>query len=97
MPGREYRLSPKAISDLQTIWNHLAALNERAADTLLENIHRKLVAALDFPLTGSPRPALGPTARILIEGQYIIVYEPADYGLYVVTIVHGRRQPSNWL
>ncbi|MDB5526850.1 MAG: plasmid stabilization system protein [Rhizobium sp.] len=96
MPETEYRLSPKAINDLQNIWDYLSPLSERAADVLIENIHKKITSALDFPMQRSPRPKLGPKARILIEGQYVIVCEPADYGLFVVTVVHGRRRPDDW-
>ena len=97
MRKAEYRLSPKAIDDLRDIWDYLAPLNERAADELMENIHERITSALDFPLTGSPRPKLGPKARILIEGQYVIVYEPSDYGVYVVAVAHGRKRPQDWL
>lgn len=97
MPKAEYRLSPKAIDDLAEIWNHLSLINEPAADALMERIHSRLTAALDFPLKGAPRPRLGPKARILIEGRYIIIYEPAEYGLYVVAVTHHRKRPEDWL
>jgi plasmid stabilization system protein ParE len=82
---------------LAEIWNYLSSLNESAADALMERIHLKLSAALDFPLSGSPRPVLGPKARILVEGQYIILYEPADYGIFVAAVVHHAKKPENWL
>lgn len=46
---------------------------------------------------GAPRPELSPTARILIEGNYIIIYEPMPYGIFVVSVVHGARDMANWL
>jgi toxin ParE1/3/4 len=97
MRKAEYRLSPKAIEDLAEIWNYLSSLNEPAADALMERIHLKLMSTLDFPLQGSPRPRLGPKARILLEGEYVIVYEPAGYGLHVVAVAHARKRPENWL
>ena len=46
---------------------------------------------------GVARPELSRTARILIEGNYILIYEPKDYGILVVAIVHGGRDPENWM
>ncbi len=46
---------------------------------------------------GAPRPELSPTARILIEGSYVIVYEPMPCGIRIVTVVYGGRKPENWL
>ena len=46
---------------------------------------------------GVARPELSPTARILVEGRYIVIYEPRADGVLVVAIVHGMRDPANWL
>ena len=97
MPRGEYRLSPKSIRDLNKIWTYLAEFNEPAADALLRRIHDKIRAAAIHPEIGARGSKLGVKARILVEGEYVVVYEPADYGAYVVTVVHGRRRPSNWL
>lgn len=46
---------------------------------------------------GPVHPELSETARILIEGRYIAIYEPAPYGILVVALVHGMRDPATWL
>ncbi len=46
---------------------------------------------------GSARPELSAMARILVEGRYIAIYEPTDYGAEIVAVVHGMREPSSWL
>ncbi len=46
---------------------------------------------------GSGRPELSPTARILIEGRYVVIYEPMTYGIFVVAVVYGPRDVENWL
>lgn len=46
---------------------------------------------------GSPRPELSKTARILAEGRYLAIYEPQTYGILVVAVVHGMRDPTQWL
>jgi plasmid stabilization system protein ParE len=93
----KYVLSPKAEQDLKEIWREIAPDNERAADALLTRILDKAKLAAGRPFIGSPRPELSPSARILIEGRYLIIYEPMPYGIYVVSIVYGRRDISNWL
>ncbi|OWV76632.1 plasmid stabilization protein [Rhizobium sp. R339] len=90
-------LSPRAEDDLRDIWRSIAADNERAADALLIRIMEKVELAAEHPHMGSPRPELSPTARILIEGRYIAIYEPMPYGIFVVAVVYGARDVENWL
>lgn len=90
-------LTPRAENDLYDIWATIALDNERAADGLFERIMRKLRLAAEYPHMGAPRPELSPTARILIEGRYVAIYEPLADGVKVVAIVHGMRDPESWL
>lgn len=93
----KYVLSPKAEEDLRQIWRSIAPDNERAADDLLTRILNKAELAAGQPLMGSSRPELSPTARILIEGRYVAIYEPMPYGIFVVAVVYGPRDVENWL
>lgn len=43
------------------------------------------------------RPEIAAAARLIIEGNYIAIYEPADYGIEIVIVVHAMREPSSWL
>lgn len=82
---------------MREIWRAIAPDNERAADALLRRILDKAELAADQPHMGAARPELSPTARILIEGRYIAIYEPKDYGIFVVAVVYGSRDVENWL
>ncbi|MCQ1780533.1 type II toxin-antitoxin system RelE/ParE family toxin [Neorhizobium galegae] len=93
----KYVLSPRAEEDLRGIWRDIAPDNERAADGLLRRILDKAELAAEHPHMGPARPELSPTARILIEGRYIAIYEPMPYGIFVVAVVHGPRDIENWL
>jgi plasmid stabilization system protein ParE len=93
----KYLLSPRAEEDLRDIWRSIAPENERAADALLTRILEKAELAAEHPHMGSPRPALSPTARILIEGRYVAIYEPMPYGIFVVAVEYGPRDVENWL
>jgi toxin ParE1/3/4 len=92
-----YRLTPRASQDLRDIWHTIAIDNEKAADKLLMRIFEKLDLAAQHPKMGAARPELSATARILIEGRYIVIYEPQPDGVLAVAIVHGMRDPEHWL
>lgn len=93
----KYIFSPRAEEDLRDIWRAIAPDNERAADGLLRRILDKAELAAGQPMMGVSRSELSPTARILIEGRYIIIYEPMPYGIFVVAVVYGPRDMDNWL
>ncbi|MBZ9739041.1 type II toxin-antitoxin system RelE/ParE family toxin [Mesorhizobium sp. CO1-1-4] len=86
-----------ASQDLRDIWNTIAIDNEKAADKLLIRIFDKLELAAEHPRMGTARPELSVTARVLIEGRYIVIYEPQTDGILAVAIVHGMRDPEHWL
>ncbi|MFN4010633.1 MAG: type II toxin-antitoxin system RelE/ParE family toxin [Pannonibacter sp.] len=83
--------SPRAEADLRDIWRAIATDNEPAADALLLRILNRAELAATQPHMGSARPELSATARILIEGRYIVIYEPKDFGVFVVAVVYGSR------
>jgi toxin ParE1/3/4 len=91
------KLTPRAEADLFDIWATIAADNLRAADGVFQRIMHKLQLAADQPLIGAARPELSPTARILIEGRYLAIYEPEPDGVRVIAIVHGMRDPERWV
>jgi toxin ParE1/3/4 len=93
----DYRLSPRAKRQMRDIWHYIAAENERAADKLLNSLFEKFALVAKHPEMGSPRPELSAMARIVVEGRYIAIYEPTDYGAEIVAVVHGMREPSSWL
>jgi plasmid stabilization system protein ParE len=82
---------------MRDIWRHIAAENERAADELLKRLFEKFELVAQYPEMGSARPELSAIARILVEGRYIAIYEPAGYGAEIVAVVHGMRDLSSWL
>jgi toxin ParE1/3/4 len=75
----------------------IAQDDERAADSVIRRIAHKAATAADMPLIGVARPELGASARILLEGRYVVVYEPQPDGIAVIAVVHGMRDINNWL
>lgn len=95
--AKGYRFSKKARAGIAKIWNDIATENPAAADELYLRIFDRIEAAVIHPSMGSPRPEFGRDARMLVEGNYKIVYVPAKDGILITAIVHARRLPSNWL
>lgn len=91
------RFTPRAEADLFEIWSTIAADNRRGADAFVQRVMHKVELAAEQPFMGAPRPELSATARLLIEGRYVVVYEPEADGVLVVTIVHGMRDPDLWM
>jgi toxin ParE1/3/4 len=93
----KFSLTPRAETDLYEVWAGIAVDNIAAADGLFRRIMHKVELAADNPLMGAARPELSATARILVEGRYIVIYEPRPDGVLVVAVVHGMRDPTSWL
>jgi toxin ParE1/3/4 len=85
------RVTPQAETDLEEIWLTIAVDSPSAADKLLRRIAAKLGRLAEFPDMGSSRPEIAPSARILVEGNYLILYEPVGDDVEVVRVVHGAR------
>lgn len=75
----------------------IAADNEPAADRLMDRFFDQFERAACFPEMGVARPEIAPSARLLVEGRYVILYEPTPEGVLIVAIVHGMRDPARWL
>ena len=93
----KYRLTPRAQRDLRDIWRSIAGDNERAADKLIAKLFDKFELVAAHPEMGPARPEIAEEARLIIQGRYLAIYEPAPYGVLVVAVVHGMRDPSTWL
>ena len=93
----KYTLTLRAQQDLREIWLYIAEDNERAADRLLNRLLDKFELVAEHPEMGTARPALSPIARILIEGSYVVMYEPTSDGVESMGVVYGTRDPSSWL
>lgn len=91
-----YRLSPHARKQLRDIWHGIAVHNEAAADDFLGRFIAKFERAASHPEIGVARPDVADAARMLVEGRYIAIYESTKYGIEVVTIIHGMRDPTKW-
>ena len=87
-------LHPEAYTDLEEIWEYIAADNLVAADRVLDEIYQMLRSLVAFPHQGHGRPDL--TARPLrfqSVRDYVIAYAADEKPLMVIAVLHGRRSP----
>jgi antitoxin ParD1/3/4 len=87
-------LHPEAYTDLEEIWEYIAADSLDAADRTREEIYEAIHSLVTFPYTGHSRPDL--TARPLrfqSLRDYVIAYAPDEKPLAVIAVLHGRRNP----
>lgn len=89
-----YAFHPEAFRDLEEIWEYIRADNIDAADRVIADIldaARKLarsryVGHARQDLTSRP-------LRFLRVRDYLIAYAPDEDPLWVLAILHGRRNP----
>jgi plasmid stabilization system protein ParE len=91
---RGYEFHPEARIDLHEIWDYIAEDNTDAADRMMEKIEAALEALVPFPNQGHRRTDLtGRPIRFIIVREYLIAYAPEETPLWIVAVMHGRRNP----
>lgn len=88
-----WRLSLRAETDLQSIWNHIGVVrgNPDAADRQLESIFDKVDTLASAPLLGESCDELRDSLRSFSAGKYLILYYPKPGRIDVARILHGSR------
>jgi plasmid stabilization system protein ParE len=89
-----YDFHPEVRRDLDEIWEFIGADNQEAADRLMGEIVDAIDALVPFPRVGRKRPDLtGRPLRFISVREYLIAYAPDEKPLWVVAVMHGRRNP----
>lgn len=89
-----YAFHPDAFTDIDQLWEYVAEHNIDAADRVIADISDALRTLVSSPHIGHRRPDL--TARPLrfhLVRDYLIAYGPDESPLWVVAVLHGRRNP----
>lgn len=90
-----FRLSQRALEDLDSIWSYIAADNLEAADRVEQAILASCEKLGRFPMLGSKRADI--TSKpvrfwtVTRFPNFIVVYRPDTSPIHVVTILHGSR------
>jgi plasmid stabilization system protein ParE len=89
-----YAFHPEARVDLDEIWEFIRADSLDAADRVIAEILSAISGAVPFPGQGHKRPDLTQRPlRFLLVREYLIAYAPDEEPLWVVAVLHGRRNP----
>lgn len=88
--------------DLEDIWLSIAEDNPVAATRMVRAIAARIDRLSRFPRLGVRRRDIAPSARVLLEGPYLILFEvqpdtdegPVEW-VEIVRVVDGRRDLSD--
>ena len=90
----DYDFHPEALIDLEDIWESIAADNPAAANRVTADILDTIEKLVPFPHQGYRRPDLtSRPLRFTNRRDYVIAYSPDEKPLWVVAVMHGRRDP----
>ncbi len=90
-----FTFHPDAVSDLDDIWEFISADNLDAADRVVAEILSTIGNLVRFPGLGHKRPDLtSRPLRFALVREYLIAYAPDEKPLWVVAVIHGRRDPQ---
>jgi len=89
-----FALHPLAAQDISRIWEFIAEDNPLAARRVREEILSTLRGLVAFPHQGHRRRDLtSRSLRFILVREYLIAYAPDENPLWVVAVMHGRRNP----
>jgi len=87
-------LHPGALTDLDEIWEFIAADNVTAANRVLDEILETIRSLVSFPEMGHARPELtSHPLRFHPVRDFVVVYAPLEKPLQILAVLHGRRNP----
>lgn len=92
----ELLVSNRAEADFREIWRSIALHNPDAADRILLRLDDRLQMLRLFPRLGPTRSDIRKGLRMLVEGNYLILYEyhARRDEVIIVALVDGRRELS---
>lgn len=94
----EYRLSPAAESDLETIWiNTCQEWSIKQAEHYIDRITEVFAELAQSPKIASACDHIRPGYRRYIAERHVIYFRITSYGIAVVRILHDRMDASRHL
>jgi toxin ParE1/3/4 len=88
--------SRRAEADLRSIWRYIAFDNPAAANRTLLRLDKRMQILRRFPAIGALRNDIRRGMRMLVEGNYLLLYEydSKKDEVDVIAVVDGRRELS---
>ncbi|WPL15337.1 Toxin ParE1 [Thiorhodovibrio winogradskyi] len=94
----EYRLTPAAEGDLESIWNYTAGQwGIEQADRYIDFLTEAFAELADTPKIAPSCEHIRPGYRRLAVERHIIYFRVTDYGIAVIRVLHDRMDASRHL
>ena len=87
-----YQLRPKAVADLQTIGDFIAASDPQRAVSFIDQLLDLCTAIAERPYAYQRRDDLMQGVRQAVHGNYLVFFRIGDDGVVVIRILHGARR-----
>ncbi|MGK9169229.1 type II toxin-antitoxin system RelE/ParE family toxin [Inquilinus limosus] len=88
------RWRPAAEADRLAIYNHIEAVNPRAAELVDERILARVLTLLQLPNSGRPGRAEGTHELTINRTPYFLIYRVEGDTVRILRILHTRREWS---
>jgi plasmid stabilization system protein ParE len=89
-----YALHPETYIDIQDLAEYIAADSLSSATRVVNRIFDAIEDLVPFPHQGHRRPDLtSRPLRFIRVYDYLIAYAPDEQPLWVIAVIHGRRDP----
>jgi toxin ParE1/3/4 len=90
--ARSYRLTPRALDDLELIWRHTAETwSVNRADAYADELTRVFETLAVLPTLARERKEFNPPVRIHVHESHLIIYLFADQEVVIVRLLGGRQ------
>lgn len=91
----DYRLTPKALADLDDIWRYTAETwSPDQADAYIDDLVRTFEVIAATPTLDRDRPDFSPPVRVHAHRSHLIVYTVTPDHVAILRLLGGRQ---NWL
>ena len=92
-----YRLRPRAVEDLQTIGDFIAADNPARAVSFIDEMLAVCRRIAERPRAYQRRDDLGPGLRQAVNGGYLILFTTGGDAVVIERVLHGARRLEDLL
>lgn len=94
----EYRLTPAAERDLESIWNYtVRQWGVEQADRYIDLLTEAFAGLADSPKTAPSCEYIRPGYRRWGVERHMIYFRVTDYGIAVIRVLHDRMDASRHL
>jgi len=95
VPRSKISRSPLAKRDLVDIYVAIAIHNQPAAKRIIRRIDHRISLLAEYPELGPKHPDITEELRMLVEGNYLILYRVRPGTVEIIRVLHGARDLSS--